>query len=47
MPAGAKNCGPTCTVVPVGSGVRLHARSTNADEKLLDQEAVVEDDVHY
>jgi len=25
----------------------LHARSTNADEKLLDQEAVVEDDVLY
>jgi hypothetical protein len=47
MPAGAKYSGPTCAVVPVGSGVQLHSRSTTANEKLLDQEAVVEDDVHY
>jgi len=25
----------------------LHSRSTTANEKLLDQEAVVDDDVHY
>jgi hypothetical protein len=31
----------------VGGGVQLHSRSTTANEKLLDQEAVVEDDVHY
>ena len=47
MSAGAKNSAPACAVVPLGGGVRLHPQSTEPNEKLLDQEAVVEDDVHY
>jgi hypothetical protein len=47
MPASAKDGGPACAAVPVGGGVQLHPWPTNAYEKLLDQEAVVEDDVHY
>jgi hypothetical protein len=34
-------------VVPVERGVQLHPRSTTTSEKFLDQEEIVEDDVHY
>jgi hypothetical protein len=47
MSAGAKNGRTARAVVPVGGGVQLHPRSRTVNEKLLDQEAVVEDDVHY
>jgi hypothetical protein len=47
MSARAKNGSTARAVVPVSGGVQLHLRSTDANEKLLDQEAVVEDDVHY
>ena len=45
--AGTKYGRSTRGVVPVGGGVQNHIRSANADEKLLNQKAVVEDDVHY
>ncbi len=34
-------------VIPVGGRVQLDARSPNTNEKFLNQEAVVEDDIHY
>ncbi|HVB51768.1 MAG TPA: hypothetical protein VND89_08555 [Acidimicrobiales bacterium] len=46
MSAGAKNGSTALAVVPIGGGVLLHPRSRDAIERLLDQEAVVEDDVH-
>ncbi len=47
MPTRAQNGGSAGAVVPVGGGVKLHAWSTDANEKLLDEETIVENDVHY
>ena len=47
MPTSAQNGRSAGAVVPVGGGVKLHVWSTDADEKLLDEETIVENDVHY
>jgi hypothetical protein len=46
MPTSAQNGRSAGAVVPVCGGVKLHVWSTDADEKLLDEETIVENDVH-
>ncbi|MGH9100013.1 MAG: hypothetical protein ACRDV8_07275 [Acidimicrobiales bacterium] len=47
MTSGAGHRGSARSVVPVRGGVKLRSAPIKADQQLLDQQSIVEDDIHY
>jgi hypothetical protein len=45
--AGTRNRGAARPVVPVRRGVELSAAPIETDQQFLDQQSIIEDDIHY